>query len=148
MKLDTNGQNLIKGFEGLKLNAYQDSVGIWTIGYGNITYEDGSKVKKGDVISKEKADSLFNFYADKFATKVFSLIKKDLTQNQFNSIVSLAYNIGTGALSNSTILRKLNLNPNDPSIKTEFLKWVKAGGKTIQGLVNRRVKESELYFKK
>lgn len=152
MNLDTNGYNLIKGFEGLKLKAYKDSVGIWTIGYGNITYKDGSKVKQGDSISQDEANDLFNYYADKFAAKVASLIKKPINQNQFNAVVSLAYNIGVGAFGTSSVLRKMNINPNDPTIKESFEAWNKGtiGGKKviIQGLVNRRKKESELYFKK
>lgn len=148
MTLDSTGYKLIQGFEGLKLNAYQDSVGIWTIGYGNITYEDGKKVQKGDKITQEKADSLFKFYADRFAKQVDSAITSKVNQNQFNAIVSLAYNIGIGALQKSTLLKKVNANPNDESIKNEFMKWVNAGGKKIQGLVNRRTKESEIYFRK
>lgn len=146
MKLDSNGYKLIQGFEGLKLSAYKDSAGIPTIGYGNITYENGTKVKMGDKITQERADKLFQYFADSFASKVASLIKKDVKQNQFNAIVSLAYNIGVGAFSKSTLLKKVNVNPNDVTIKDEFMKWVNAGGKKIQGLVNRRKKESELYF--
>lgn len=146
MKLDTNGYKLIQGFEGLKLTAYQDSAGIWTIGYGNITYEDGKRVQKGDSITQEKADLLFKYYANKFASQVDSLITKPISQNQFNALVSLAYNIGIGALQKSTILKKVNNNPKDASIKDEFMKWVNAGGKKIQGLINRREKEYKLYF--
>lgn len=146
MRLDTNGYKLIQGFEGLKLAAYQDSAGIWTIGYGNITYEDGKRVQRGDMITQEKADLLFKYYANKFASQVDALITKPVSQNQFNAMVSLAYNIGIGAFSKSTLLKKVNNNPNDTSIKDEFIKWVNAGGKKIQGLVNRREKESYLYF--
>lgn len=144
--LDTFGYKLIQQFEGLKLKAYKDSAGIWTIGYGNITYLDGSKVKKGDEITREQADLMFKETANKFAYKVASLIDVCLTQNQFNALVSLAYNIGLGAFEKSTILKKVNASPNNPSIKDEFLKWKMAGGKVIQGLLNRRIKESEVYF--
>lgn len=148
MKLDSNGYKLIQGFEGLKLSAYKDSVGIPTIGYGNITYENGTKVKMGDKITQERAGQLFQHFADSFASKVAGLIKKEVKQNQFNAMVSLAYNIGIGAFSKSTLLKKVNINPNDPTIKDEFAKWKLAGGKVIQGLVNRRKKEAELYFSK
>lgn len=147
MKLDSNGYKLIQGFEGLKLSAYKDSAGIPTIGYGNITYENGVKVKMGDKITQDRADKLFQYFADKFASQVSPLIKKTITQNQFNAMVSLAYNIGIGAFSKSTLLKKVNVNPNDPTIKDEFMKWKLAGGKVIQGLLNRRAKEAELYFK-
>lgn len=146
MKLDSNGYKLIQGFEGLKLSAYKDSVGIPTIGYGNITYENGTKVKMGDKITQERADKLFQYFADKFASKVDVAITSDVNQNQFNSLVSLSYNIGIGAFQKSTILKKVNKNPKDLTIKDEFMKWVNAGGKKIQGLVNRRKKESEIYF--
>ena len=144
--LDTFGYKLIQQFEGLKLKAYQDSVGIWTIGYGNITYLDGTKVKKGDEITREQADLMFKSTANKFALEVAKLINVCLTQNQFNALVSLAYNIGIGAFKGSTLLKKVNNNPNDKSIANEFLKWKYAGGKVIQGLLNRRIKESEVYF--
>lgn len=144
--LDTFGYKIIQQFEGLRLKAYQDSVGIWTIGYGNITYLDGSKVKKGDEITREQADLMFKSTANKFALEVAKLINVCLTQNQFNALVSLAYNIGIGAFKGSTLLKKVNNNPNDKSIANEFLKWKYAGGKVIQGLLNRRIKESEVYF--
>lgn len=144
--LDTFGYKLIQQFEGLKLKAYKDSVGIWTIGYGNITYLDGSKVKKGDKITREQADLIFKATANKFALDVANLIDVCLTQNQFNALVSLAYNIGISAFKGSTLLKKVNVNPNDKSIVNEFLKWKYASGKVIQGLLNRRIKESEVYF--
>lgn len=148
MKLNEEGYKLIQEFEGLQLSAYRDSVGIPTIGFGNITYEDGKKVKMGDRITKERADSLFKRYADIFASEVAKLIHSEINQNQFNSLVSFAYNLGLTNLKNSTLLQKVNKNPNDDSIEIEFLKWVNAGGKRLQGLVNRRVKEAKIYFKK
>ncbi|AXF52415.1 MAG: endolysin/autolysin [Caudoviricetes sp.] len=144
--LDIFGYKLIQQFEGLKLQAYQDSVGIWTIGYGNISYINGKKVKKGDEITREQADLMFKSITNKFALDVAKLIDVCLTQNQFNALVSLAYNIGIGAFKGSTLLNKVNVNPNDKSIANEFLKWKYAGGKVIQGLLNRRIKESEVYF--
>lgn len=150
MKLDKNGYDLIKGFEGLKLDAYLDSVGVWTIGYGSTQYENFAKVKKGDKVSMQRAEEIFKYFADRFAKQVNDLIKKPLTQNQFNAIVSLAYNIGIGAFSNSTALKKINVNPNDPTIKLAIEAWNKGtvNGKkvVINGLKNRREKESKLYF--
>lgn len=147
MKLDSNGYRLIQGFEGLKLSAYKDSAGIPTIGYGNITYENGTKVKMGDKITQEKADLLFQHFANRFASQVDSFVTATVNQNQFNAMVSLAYNIGIGAFSKSTLLKKVNKNSCDSTIKDEFMKWVNAGGKRIQGLINRRAKEAEIYFK-
>ena len=153
MKLNKNGYDLIKQFEGLRLDAYaatesEKQRNIWTIGFGNITYENGTKVKKGDKISQDRAEQIFSYYADKFARNVDAIItNKNITQNQFNAVVSLAYNIGLANFQKSTLLKKLNTNNNDKTIKDEFLKWVNASGKRLQGLVNRRTEEANLYFK-
>jgi lysozyme len=149
MKLDKKGYDLIKEFEGLKLKPYLCSASVPTIGYGSTYYENGKKVKLTDTpITKERADDLFEIVADDFAKRVLPLIKKPLTQNQFNSIVSFAFNLGVRALQNSTLLRLVNINPNDANIAKEFLKWNKAGGVVVKGLTNRRIKESSLYFTK
>lgn len=149
MKLNDKGYNLIKEFEGLSLKPYLCSANVPTIGYGNTFYENGTKVKMTDApISKERAETLFKSLADKFAVRVVPLIKKPITQNQFNSLVCFAYNVGVTALANSTLLKLVNNNPNDANISKEFLKWNKAGGKVANGLTNRRIKESALYFTK
>ena len=149
MKLDKKGYDLIKEFEGLKLKPYLCSASVPTIGYGSTYYENGKKVKLTDApITKERADDLFEIVADDFAKRVLTLIKKPLTQNQFNSIVSFAFNLGVRALQNSTLLRLVNINPNDANIAKEFLKWNKAGGVVVKGLTNRRIKESALYYTK
>jgi lysozyme len=149
MKLDKKGYDLIKEFEGLKLKPYLCSAQVPTIGYGSTYYENGKKVKLTDApITKERADDLFEIVADDFAKRVVPLIKKPLTQNQFNALVSFAFNLGVRALQNSTLLRLANINPNDANIAKEFLKWNKAGGRVLQGLTNRRIKESALYFSK
>ena len=148
MRLDANGYKLIQEFEGLKLSAYRCSAGVPTIGYGNTQYENGVKVKMGDRITKERAETLFKILADRFASDVLKLVKSKVNQNQFNALVSFAYNVGIGNLRNSTLLKKVNANPNDETIEFEYLKWVNAAGKRVQGLVNRRVAESKMYFKK
>lgn len=149
--LDTFGYKLIQNFEGLSLKAYaatesEKQRNIWTIGYGNTTYLDGSKVKKGDKITREQADLMFKQTANKFALDVAKLINVCLTQNQFNALVSLAYNIGIGAFKGSTLLKKVNANPNDESIRDEFKRWVRAGGQVLNGLKRRRNEEADLYF--
>lgn len=141
------GKDLIKSYEGLRLEAYKCSANKDTIGYGNTFYEDGRPVKKGDKISLERANQLFDFIIDKFAKKVKTLVKSEINENQFAALVSFAYNCGMANLMNSTLLKKVNADPNDPSIADEFKKWTKAGGKQLQGLVRRRQAESELYFK-
>ena len=147
MKLDLNGYNLICEFEGLKLKPYLCSAKIPTIGYGNTYYPNGKRVTLlDDAITKEYAFEIFKTIADKFAKRVDDMVKTELTQNQFNALVSFAYNVGTGAFATSTLLKKVNVNPNDATIKNEFLKWVRANKKVIQGLVNRRNKEALIYF--
>jgi len=148
MKLDENGYKLICEFEGLKLKPYLCSAKVPTIGYGNTYYPNGVKVTMQDkAITKEYAFEIFKDIADKFASKVDALVKSEVNQHQFNSIVSFAYNVGVNALKVSTLLVKVNKNPNDATIRTEFLKWNKASGKVIDGLTNRRTKEANLYFK-
>jgi len=155
MKLDNNGYQLICEFEGLKLKPYLCSAGVPTIGYGNTFYPNGRKVTMKDLpISKEKAFEIFKFVANLFANDVNSLIKSKVTQNQFNALVSFAYNLGTDidadniaeGLGDSTLLKKVNKNPMDASIRLEFLKWNKAGGKILPGLTRRRNKEATIYF--
>lgn len=146
MKLNKAGKDLIKSFEGLRLSAYRCSANKETIGFGNTFYEDGSPVKMGDTITKERADLLFELIANSFSERVSKEVKTILTDNQFSALVSIAYNIGIGNLQKSTLLKKVNFNPNDPSIRAEFMKWNKAGGKVLSGLTRRREAEAKLYF--
>lgn len=149
MRLDDNGYKLITQFEGLSLKPYLDSIKVPTIGYGNTFYLNGKKVVITDKpITKEEALEMFKVIADGFARQVEKKLTKPVNQNQFNALVSLAYNIGVGNFYKSTLLKYVNLNPNDGNIAKEFLKWNKAGGQVLNGLTNRRIKESALYFKK
>jgi lysozyme len=156
MKLDENGYKLIQGFEGLSLVPYLCSAKVATIGYGNTYYPSGIKVTMQDKpISLATANWMFRTIADRFAVDVDQLIKANLNQNQFNAITSLAYNIGIGSelpsrkggFIKSTLLKKVNINPSDPTIAAEFAKWNKVSGKVVNGLTKRRAVESKLYFK-
>jgi lysozyme len=147
MKLNNAGYQLICEFEGLRLKPYLCSAKVPTIGYGNTYYPDGKRVTLLDKeITKEYAFEIFKVIADKFGKRVSEMVKKPLTQNQFNALVSFAYNVGTGAFSTSTLLKKVNANPNDLTIRNEFARWTRANGKIVNGLVNRRKKESDVYF--
>jgi lysozyme len=147
MKLDESGYKLIQEFEGLSLVPYLCSAKVPTIGYGNTFYPSGKKVTMQDQpISLATAKWMLKETADKFAADVDKLIKSKLTQNQFNAIVSFAFNLGLTSLGRSTLLKKVNINPNDPTIAAEFAKWNKAGGKVLNGLTKRRAKEAKLYF--
>lgn len=146
MNLNEAGKSLIKSFEGCKLKAYKCSANKDTIGYGNTFYEDGTKVKVGDIITKERADELFEIIAEDFSNKVRPLIKKELTDNNFSALVSFAYNAGVGNLKNSTLLKKVNANPEDETIAAEFKKWVRVNNVVLKGLQKRREAEIKLYF--
>jgi len=147
MKLNKEGYNIIKSFEGLSLKPYLCSAKVPTIGYGNTFYENNKKVLMSDPpITKQRAEELLQLNADRFARKVMNLVKKPITQNQLNALTSFAYNVGSGALASSTLLKKVNVNPNDITIRNEFLRWNKANGVALKGLTNRRIKEADLYF--
>jgi len=149
MKLTKEIKDFVKAKEGLSLTAYLCPAKVWTIGYGNTSYETGIKVKQGDKISKERAELLFNNTFENFALQVKQLVfKSTLNDNQFSALVSFAYNVGIGALKSSTLLKKVKANPNDKTIANEFVKWNKGGGKVLAGLTSRRAKESDIYFKK
>lgn len=141
---------LIQHFEGYNLQAYQgdaDRPGVITIGWGSVMYQNGSKVRLGDRITKEEADNLLLWEIGLKAVAVNGMVKECMiSQNQFDSLVSFAYNLGIGALQGSTLLKKVRRNPLDPSIKDEFLKWVNSNGKKVSGLVRRRKSEAHLYF--
>ena len=145
MEVNKAGRDLIKQFEGCKLKAYKCPAGLDTIGYGNTFYPDGTKVKPGDVITQERSNELLDIIVEDFAKKVKPLIKQNLTDNNFSALVSFAYNAGVTNLKNSTLLKKVNANPKDPSIRAEFMKWVRANDKVLNGLVKRREAEAKLY---
>lgn len=136
---------LIKHFEECRLQAYKDAVGIWTIGYGNTYYENGMRVKQGDVITQAQADKLLPVIVNRFAISVDQMVKRHIQQHEFDALVCFAYNVGIGALEKSTLLRKVNQNASAIEIEAEFLKWNKAGGKVLAGLTRRRKVEATLY---
>lgn len=149
MKLSDKGYDLIKRFEGFSDRPYKCPAGISTIGYGNTYYPNGTKVKITDKqITREYANEILAHIADKFAEDVLKLVKSKITVNQLNALTSFAYNVGVANLAKSTLLKLVNINPNDGNIAKEFLKWNKAGGKVLNGLTNRRIAESALYFTK
>lgn len=148
MRLTEEGVSLIKSSEAWRSEPYMDGGGVATIGYGFTHYPDGSKVSMKDKpLTTAQGMNIFNQLIGKFTSQITPLIKVILTDNQFSAVVDLAYNIGVGAFKNSTLLKKINVNPNDPTIRAEFLRWNKDNGKEIQGLTNRRVKEANLYFR-
>lgn len=147
-QISQKGLDLIKEFEGLRLKAYLDPASIPTIGYGTIRYPNKQKVKLGDEITQQQAEAFLLDECSKFAQKVEELVKVALNQNQFDALVSFCYNLGDGALADSTLLKLLNSSDYSGAAK-EFSRWNKAtvNGKlqVLPGLVKRRAKEQELF---
>jgi len=142
MKTSDKGIEFIKRHEALRLNAYLDSAGVPTIGYGHTL-----GVRMSDTITKSQAEQLLR---GDLITAESEINKHNLNinQNQFDSLVSFVFNLGVGNFARSTLLRKIKSNPNDPAIRKEFEKWIYAGGKVLNGLVRRRREEADLYFMK
>lgn len=145
MQTSDKGIALIKQFEGCKLTAYQDSVGVWTIGYGWTHPVDGKPIRAGMTIKQETAERLLKTGLVSYESDVSRLVKVGLTQGQFDALVSFTYNLGARSLSTSTLLRKLNAG-DYAGAADEFLRWNKAGGKVLNGLTSRREAERALFL--
>ncbi len=143
-RINAAGLSHIMQWEGKRLVAYQDVAGIWTIGYGHTTAAGIPRVREGMRISDKEAEDILRDDLRKFENRVSSLVKVPLTDNQFAVLVSFDFN--TGALHKSTLLKKLNAGDYD-AVPAELMKWVNAGGKRVQGLVNRRAAEAGLWAK-
>ncbi|ELT3493446.1 lysozyme [Citrobacter freundii] len=145
MEMSKNGMALLKSFEGCELTAYQDAVGVWTIGYGWTQPVNGVPVGKGMTITQATADSLLSSGVVQYEKGVTGLVKVAVNQNQFDALVDFAYNLGVNALAGSTLLKKLN-SGDFAGTADEFPKWNKAGGKVLNGLVKRRAAERSLFL--
>lgn len=145
MKTSDQGIALIKHHEGLRLTAYTDPVGVWTIGYGHTTAAGPPKVERGMKITDAGADAILRQDLAKFEGYVSNAVKVPLNQNEFDALVSFTFNLGPGNLRSSTLLKKLNAGDR-AGAADEFLKWTKAGGKTLPGLVKRREAERALFL--
>ncbi|WP_353122114.1 lysozyme [Dysgonomonas capnocytophagoides] len=142
MKIAITGVKLIQEFEGLELKAYKCPAGVWTIGYGHT-----KGVKQGDVITPAQATAYLQAdLAD--AEKAVNSQNLKISQNQYDALVSFTFNVGTGNFLKSTLLKKVKINPDETSIRSEFAKWKYGSGKVLPGLVCRREAEANLYFKK
>jgi lysozyme len=144
--IGAKGLNLIKQFEGFLAKPYKCPAGIPTIGYGATYYPSGSKVSLNDkAITEGQASTMLMNMLRTYEKSVDTFCRDDINQNQFDALVAFAYNVGINALKSSTLLKKVNANPNDPAIRAEFLKWNKANGRALKGLTNRRIAEADLY---
>ncbi len=152
--INDNCIRLIKSFEGLVLHPYHgeaDRPDIFTIGYGTIQYppyyENGKRVALTDPpITEMQAEDFLRYEVTQKSKGIDPLLRDDLSANQFGALISFAYNLGEGALKQSTLRLKVNRNPQDPTIRDEFMKWVHSNGKRQPGLVRRRKAEADLYF--
>jgi len=147
--------DLIKSFEGLVFKPYHgehDPPKIFTIGYGTIKYPpnylNGKNVSLDDpAITQDQAEQFLTFYVKQKANAIDSFLRDDLSENQFAALISFAYNCGEGALRSSTLLKRINENPIQTSIRDAFMMWVKdEQGNSVPGLVRRRAAEADLYF--
>ena len=141
MKTGKQGITLIKQHEGFRERAYRCPAGIWTIGYGHTL-----GVKATDRITRDQAGRLLEQDIETAEKTVTALVKKPLRQQQFDALVSFVYNLGSTNFARSTLLKKINHDPDDPAIRKEFQKWIYSKGTPLPGLVARRQDESNLYF--
>jgi len=152
MTISEKGLALIKSQEGCVLHPYKDQAGIPTIGWGNTRYEYGQKVTMKDPpITQQRADELLHMIVVGVAEEVDGLITDQVNQNQFDALVDFAYNAGTGALKGSTLRKRVNANPSDPTIRDAFMMWTKIHndkGELVElpVLKGRRKDEADLYF--
>lgn len=147
LSTNVSAATLIAKFEGLELKAYQDSAGIWTIGYGTTRNpETGLPIKKGDTVTREKALSWLKMQTSASQGDVNRLVKVPINENQRTALTSFVYNIGPTRFAKSTLLRKLNARAPKEEVAREFLRWIYAGGKVIPGLQKRRRLEQQLFL--
>ncbi len=140
MTYSDNGLAMTEQFEGLRLTAYQDQVGVWTIGYGHT----GSDVYGGLTITQDQAQQLLSSDIAASVTCVNSCVTVDLTQNQFDALVDFVFNLGCASLQTSTLLRFVN-SGDFADAAPQFLRWDHAGGKVVPGLLARRQAEMTLF---
>lgn len=144
MKISPAGINLIKEFEGVRLKAYKCPAGVYTIGVGHSSAAGPPAVKAGMEITNAQAMKILAQDLVQFEDGVEAAVKMPLTQNQFDALVSFTFNVGLGAFQKSTLLKKLNAGQYD-AVPAELMKWTKAGGKELPGLVRRRRAEAALW---
>mgnify|MGYP003147742633 FL=1 len=139
MKISEDGLELIKKFEGCETTAYQDSVGVWTIGFGHT-----KGVEEGQTCSIEDAESMLAEEMDEYEGYINNMVKVELQQHEFDALVAWVYNLGPTNLGESTMLKVLNGGQFD-RVPDEMNRWTRAGGEILEGLVRRRQAESLMF---
>jgi lysozyme len=145
MKMSAKGIGLLKQFEGSRLRAYRDGGGVWTIGYGHTAMAGGIAPKSGMTITQQQADDLLANDLVKYENGVKASLTRVPNQNQFDAMVSLCYNIGTGGFRKSSVARLFN-DGNMGGAANAFLLWNKDNGKVVSGLTKRRKAEMALFL--
>lgn len=145
MRISNRGLDLIKRFEGLELEAYQDIVGIWTIGYGHTSMAGPPEVVPGMEISEQEAENILRRDLGQYEDGVERAVKVDISQNMFDALVSITYNIGVNGMKNSTFIKRLN-NKDYIGAAEAMQWWNKAGGQVVRGLQRRREAEADLFL--
>jgi len=140
MRTSQKGVALINSFEGLRLTAYQDFVGVWTIGYGSTR-----GVTAGMKVTVDQAEGMLQADLARFGAELEKLIKVPLNQGQWDALMSFTYNLGAANLASSTLLSLLN-SGNYAGAAEQFLRWSRAGGQVLAGLVKRRAAERQLFL--
>ena len=148
MSTTSKAASIIAIFEGKKLKAYKDQGGVWTIGFGS-TYniDENRPVREGDTITEATALRWLKTITANLQADIKALVKVPVTQNQLDSLTSLAYNIGPTAFAGSTLLKMLNAGKPKIEVSDQFLRWKFVKGVENKGLINRRLKEMELFLK-
>ena len=142
MNISQTGIDLLKHFEGCELEAYQDSVGVWTIGYGHT-----KDVQPGDEWSESHANHMLEVEMEEYEGYVNNSVTAPINQAQFDALVSWVYNLGGGNLNASTMLKVLNAGQYE-EVPAQMMRWNKAGGKVLEGLTRRRQAEANLFMGK
>lgn len=142
MKIGIRGLEMIKEFEGFKGTAYLCPAKVWTIGYGTT-----KNVKQGQTVTQGQALLMLQADVKQFESDVTSMVKVPLTQNQFDALVCFAYNVGSGNLRSSTLLKLVNAGDFNGAAG-QFGRWNKGGGQVLAGLTRRRAAEAALFLSK
>ena len=143
-----NALNFIKKAEGgLYLKSYQDSGGVWTVGYGSTyDFDKQRKVQQGDIITEAQAQRWLEMETSQNAKDIKSLVKVPLNNNQLNALISFVYNVGINAFKKSTMLKLLKSGADKNTVANQFDKWVFDNGVIVKGLINRRKAEKTLFL--
>jgi GH24 family phage-related lysozyme (muramidase) len=143
-RVTASGVELIKRFEGKRLTAYRDAVGVWTIGYGHTAMAGAPDVKAGMLITEAEAATILSRDVNMFAVQVQRMITQPIGDSQFSALVSFAYNVGLGNFAGSSVLKAVNAGQFD-AVGRRLALWNKAGGRVLAGLTRRRAAEALLF---